>query len=120
MEQQILGLIQEEVRRRVQLQVGATLERISGLYDIPMERLVKDTANLDMTGCRGVLATGARCLKIPGESGFCKFHTPGPTCKGCTATGKPCRRKAFSGFCTKHADQAPADEEPELKAPWET
>jgi hypothetical protein len=74
MEQQILGLIQEEVRRRVQLQMAAALERISGLYDIPMERLVKDTSSLDATGCRGVLATGARCLKTPGEGGFCKFE----------------------------------------------
>jgi hypothetical protein len=120
MEQQILALIQEEVRRRVQIQVGASLERIASLYDIPMERLVKDTASLDLTGCRGVLATGARCLKTPGEGGFCKFHTPGPTCRGHTNTGKPCRRKTLMGFCTKHADQAPVEEEPELKAPWET
>lgn len=120
MEKQIADMLNEEVRRRVQLQMATALERISQLYDIPMERLVKDTVNLDPKGCRGVLGTGARCLKTPGESGFCKFHTPGPTCKGHTAAGQPCKRKSFNGFCIKHADQAPIEEEPELKAPWET
>lgn len=120
MEQQILELIQEEVRRRVQQHMAAAIVKISGLYDIPMERLVKDTANLDVSSCRGVLASGARCLKTPGPAGFCKFHTAGPKCQGHTKDGAACKRKSLNGFCTKHADQAPVEPEPELKAPWET
>lgn len=120
MEKQILELIQEEIRRRVQQQLAVALDRISRLYDIPIERLVKDTSNLDPKTCRGVLASGARCLKTPGENGFCKFHTDGPRCQGRTKDGAPCKRKALDGFCAKHADQAPVTPEPELRPPWET
>ncbi len=74
MEQQILQLIEDEVTRRVQLRMAHALEVISRLYEIPTERLIKDTADLDPTVCRGILKSGRRCLKTPLENGYCKFH----------------------------------------------
>jgi hypothetical protein len=74
MEKQILELIEDEVTRRVQLRMATALEVISGLYEIPMTRLVKDTVSLDTTVCKGILKSGRRCLKTPLASGFCKFH----------------------------------------------
>jgi len=53
MEKQILDLIEDEVTRRVQLRMATALEVISGLYEIPMARLIKDTVNLDTTVCKG-------------------------------------------------------------------
>lgn len=74
MEQQILQLIEEEVTRRVQLRMAHALEVISRLYEIPTERLIRDTVDLDPTVCRGILKSGRRCLKTPLENGYCKFH----------------------------------------------
>jgi len=105
MEAQILELIRTEVRRQVQIQTAAILERVSTLYEIPLECLVNDTIGLDMSGCRGTLANGSRCLKKPHENGFCKFHTPGPTCKGVGKNGAPCGRRALNGFCPLHVTQ---------------
>lgn len=74
MEKQILELIETEVTRRVQLRMATALEVISGLYEIPLERLIKDTVHLDTTVCRGILKSGRRCLKTPLPNGYCKFH----------------------------------------------
>lgn len=74
MEKQILELIETEVTRRVQLRMATALEVISGLYEIPMARLIKDTVHLDATVCRGILKSGRRCLKTPLDNGYCKFH----------------------------------------------
>jgi len=74
MEKQILDLIEDEVTRRVQLRMASALEVISGLYEIPMARLIKDTVSLDITVCKGILKSGRRCLKTPFANGFCKFH----------------------------------------------
>ena len=46
MEQQILQLIEEEVSRRVGLQISETLKVISKAYDLPIEQLVNDTAGI--------------------------------------------------------------------------
>ena len=75
MERQILALIEDEVSRRTQLKLNEILGHVSRLYDIPMERLVKDTAGFEPRFCMGVLGTGQRCLKKPKENGFCKFHS---------------------------------------------
>lgn len=75
MEQQILVLIEDEVCRRTQLKLNEILKEVAKLYEIPMERLVKDTAGLEPRFCKGVLCSGQRCLKKPKENGFCKFHS---------------------------------------------
>ena len=75
MEQQILALIEDEVCRRTQLKLNEILKEVSKLYEIPMERLVKDTASFEPRFCKGVLCSGQRCLKKPKENGFCKFHS---------------------------------------------
>lgn len=74
MEQQILELIDEEVRRRVQLELSNALTIVSRLYEIPVERLVKDTSGIECNFCKGILRSKKRCLKIPKENGYCGFH----------------------------------------------
>ena len=74
MEQQILQLIEEEVSRRVGLQISETLKVISKAYDLPIEQLVKDTANIKCSFCKGILKSKKRCLKEPKENGYCGFH----------------------------------------------
>jgi Family of unknown function (DUF5763) len=74
MEKEILNLIEEEIRRRVQLQITTILEVVSRLYEIPLERLVKDTSGLECKFCKGILRSKKRCLKEPRENGFCGFH----------------------------------------------
>jgi Family of unknown function (DUF5763) len=74
MEQQILTIIEEEVTRRTALRMALGLEVISKNYDIPLERLIKDTAGLENKFCRGILKSHERCLKKPKENGFCGFH----------------------------------------------
>jgi hypothetical protein len=74
MEKQILELIEEEVVRRVGLRMTAALDVIAKTYDIPIERLVKDTAGIECNFCRGILKSRKRCLKQPQTNGFCKFH----------------------------------------------
>jgi hypothetical protein len=74
MEQQILTILDQEVTRRVALGMALGLEVISKNYDIPLERLIKDTAGLDKTFCMGILKSHKRCLKNPQPNGYCKFH----------------------------------------------
>ncbi|BAT22470.1 hypothetical protein [Yellowstone lake phycodnavirus 2] len=74
MEQQILELIEEEVSRRVGLQISETLKVISKAYDLPIEQLVKDTAGIECSFCKGILKNKKRCLKVPKENGYCGFH----------------------------------------------
>ena len=99
MEKQILDLIEDEVTRRVQLRMASALEVISGLYEIPMSRLIKDTVSLDTTVCKGILKSGRRCLKTPFSNGFCKFH-----------------RKQ----CPEAADEPKPAETEEPPAPWDS
>ena len=97
MEKEILNLIEEEIRRRVQLQITTILELVSRLYEIPLERLVKDTSGLECKFCKGILRSKKRCLKEPRENGYCGFH-----------------QKQSPGF------KQETEQEPEVeKAPWE-
>lgn len=99
MEKQILDLIEDEVTRRVQLRMTTALEVISHLYEIPTDRLIKDTVHLDTSVCKGILKSGRRCLKTPLPNGFCKFHK-------------------------KQCPEPPVDQEPpveeEMQAPWDS
>ena len=74
MEKQILELIENEVTRRTQLQLNNNLAVISRLYEIPIERLVKDTAGTECSFCKGINKAKERCLKKPRENGYCGFH----------------------------------------------
>jgi hypothetical protein len=74
MEKQILELIEEEVDRRVGLKMSNSLGVISKKYDIPIEQLVKDTADITTHFCQGILKSKKRCLKLPQPNGYCKFH----------------------------------------------
>ena len=73
-QQQILQTIEDEVERRVNLKSRAVLEEVSRLYEIPIERLIKDTVRVEGNCCKGILKSKHRCLKKPQENGYCKFH----------------------------------------------
>ena len=74
LEGEVLRLIEEEVTRRTQLKIMETLALVSNLYEIPLERLVKDTAGLKCSFCKGINKAKQRCLKKPHENGYCGFH----------------------------------------------
>jgi hypothetical protein len=74
LESEVLRLIEVEVTRRTQLKVMETLALVSNLYEIPLERLVKDTAGLECSFCKGINKKKERCLKKPQENGYCGFH----------------------------------------------
>ena len=74
MEQQILELIEEEVTRRVNLRLVKALEHVSKTYDIPVEQLMRDSAKVECTFCKGILGNKKRCMKQPKENGYCGFH----------------------------------------------
>ena len=74
MEQQILQLIEEEVNRRVGLKISKILQVVSKTYELPIDQLVKDTAGIECTFCKGILTSKNRCLKKPKENGYCGFH----------------------------------------------
>ena len=73
-QQQILQSIEDEVARRVNLRSRAVLEEVSRLYEIPIERLIKDTVRVEGNFCKGILKSKQRCLKKPKENGYCGFH----------------------------------------------
>jgi hypothetical protein len=73
-QQQILQNIEDEVTRRVNLRSRAILEEVSRLYEIPIERLIKDTVRVEGNFCKGILKSKQRCLKKPKENGYCGFH----------------------------------------------
>jgi hypothetical protein len=74
LEKQVLDLIEEEVTRRTNLRTRAVLDRVSKLYEIPIERLIKDTSGIEGKFCKGILRSKERCLKKPKENGYCGFH----------------------------------------------
>lgn len=74
MEQQIIQLIEDEVVRRVGLRISAMLELIAKTYQLPIDQLVKDTATIECTFCKGILKSKKRCLKKPMDNGYCGFH----------------------------------------------
>jgi len=88
MERQIIDLIEDEVNMRVVLQTNMILEKISKTYNLPMDRLVKDTTGIECMFCKGVLKSKRRCLKTPQHNGYCKFHQ----CQVPTPSQKPHER----------------------------
>ena len=72
----------EEISRQVNLKIRTVLDVVSQLYEIPIERLVKDTRHIESNFCKGILRSKQRCLKIPKENGYCGFHQ-------CQAPNKP-------------------------------
>ena len=74
LEQSIIQMIEEEVARRTNLRTRAVLDEVSKLYEIPVERLIKDTSGIEGKFCKGILKSKERCLKKPKENGYCGFH----------------------------------------------
>jgi hypothetical protein len=74
MDQQIMEMIEDEVNRRVAVRLNKSLSVISTLYQIPLDRLISDTADVECRFCKGQLKSKARCLKEPKANGYCNFH----------------------------------------------
>ena len=64
----------EEISRQVSLKIRTVLDVVSQLYEIPIERLIKDTRHIEGNFCKGILKSKQRCLKNPKENGYCGFH----------------------------------------------
>lgn len=69
-----MDMIEEEVNRRVAVRLNKSLAVISKLYQIPLDRLIEDTADVECRFCKGQLKSKARCLKEPKANGYCNFH----------------------------------------------
>lgn len=74
MEKQITDMIEEEVNRRVAIRLNKSFAVISKLYNISLDRLIEDTADVECRFCKGQLKSKARCLKEPKANGYCNFH----------------------------------------------
>jgi hypothetical protein len=95
MESHILEIIEEEISRRVSLRINAVLNILSDKYDIPLDKLARDSALAECRFCKGYMKNKKRCMKEPKENGYCGFH--------------------------KHQEPPPvATPVDRVKAPWET
>ena len=76
MEQTIMQAVETEVDRRVSDRLSAVLHHISKTYRISYERLMKETATLEVaTGqCLGLIGSGKRCTRHARFEGYCKSH----------------------------------------------
>jgi hypothetical protein len=76
MEQTVMQAIDTEVDRRVSGRIEVILKHISKTYRISYERLMKETATLEVsTGqCLGLIGTGKRCTRHARFDGYCKSH----------------------------------------------
>ena len=76
MEQTIMQAVETEVDRRVSDRLAVVLQHISKTYRISYERLMKETAILEVkTGqCLGLIGSGKRCTRHARFDGYCKSH----------------------------------------------
>jgi hypothetical protein len=76
MEQTIMQAVETEVDRRVADRLAVVLQHISKTYRISYERLMKETATLEVkTGqCLGLIGSGKRCTRHARFDGYCKSH----------------------------------------------
>jgi len=76
MEQTIMQAVETEVDRRVSDRLSVVLHHISKTYRISYERLMKETATLEVaTGqCLGLIGSGKRCTRHARFEGYCKTH----------------------------------------------
>jgi len=76
MEQTIMQAVETEVDRRVSDRLAVVLAHISKTYRISYERLMKETATLEVkTGqCLGLIGSGKRCTRHARFDGYCKSH----------------------------------------------
>ena len=76
MEQTIMQAVETEVDRRVSDRLAVVLHHISKTYRISYERLMKETATLEVkTGqCLGLIGSGKRCTRHARFDGYCKSH----------------------------------------------
>ena len=75
-EQTIMQAVETEVDRRVSDRLAVVLQHISKTYRISYERLMKETATLEVkTGqCLGLIGSGKRCTRHARFDGYCKLH----------------------------------------------
>jgi hypothetical protein len=76
MEQTIMQAVETEVDRRVSDRLAVVLQHISKTYRISYERLMKETATLEVTTgqCLGLIGSGKRCTRHARFEGYCKSH----------------------------------------------
>lgn len=76
MEQTIMQAVEAEVDRQVSDRLSAILQHISKTYRISYERLMKETATLEVTTgqCLGLIGSGKRCTRHARFEGYCKSH----------------------------------------------
>jgi hypothetical protein len=72
----VVAVIEEEVDNRVNEKLTHILSHISKTYDIKLDRLLKDVAevNHDTKRCMGVKHDGSRCTRFARISGYCNMH----------------------------------------------
>ena len=73
MEQRIIEIVRNEIARQRELENRVFLAKISNFYDIPLERLIKDSG-IEFHFCKGINKSHEQCLKKPKENGYCGFH----------------------------------------------
>ena len=76
MEQTIMQAVEAEVDRQVSDRLSAILQHISKTYRISYERLMKETATLEVSTvqCLGLIGSGKRCTRHARFEGYCKSH----------------------------------------------
>jgi len=76
MEQTIMQAVETEVDRRVSDRLAVVLHHISKTYRLSYEKLMKETATLEVTTgqCLGLIGSGKRCTRHARFEGYCKSH----------------------------------------------
>jgi hypothetical protein len=76
MEQSIMQAVETEVDRQVSDRLSVILQHISKTYRISYERLMKETATLEVSTsrCLGLVGTGKRCTRHARFEGYCNLH----------------------------------------------
>ena len=82
---QIVSLIDQEVKRKVNSKITKYIEKISVRHGIPLKLLLEDlisvrpddenTSNADREICLGVSKNGKRCKRPGGKNGYCWWHS---------------------------------------------
>jgi hypothetical protein len=76
MEKTIMQAVEAEVDRRLSDHLAVILQHISKTYRISYERLMKETATLEVSTsrCLGLVGSGKRCTRHARIEGYCNIH----------------------------------------------
>ena len=76
--EKIAALIEEEVERKVNYKLNQYIEKISKIYGISKQTLLKDSDGIDVVDhrCKGFKANGQRCKHNGKHDGYCRWHKP--------------------------------------------